>query len=85
MRHCSEMAVSETAVSQLTLQNTQSLTNLSLSVNEILVGHYSTIRKRSIHTSLFNVKLYYLESSLYVANPLTVNKYFWRGWRGESG
>lgn len=43
MGYCSEMAVSETAVSQLTLQNTQSLTNLSLSVNEILVGRYSAI------------------------------------------
>ena len=57
MGYCSEMAVSETAVSQLTLQNTQSLTNLSLSVNEILVGRYSAIDKRSIHASLFNVKL----------------------------
>ena len=51
------MAVSETVVSQLTLQNTQSLTNLSLYVNEIHVGRYSAIHKRSIHTSLFNVKL----------------------------
>ena len=28
---------------------------------------------------------FYFLISLYAANPLTVSRYFWRGWRGESG